>query len=143
MIIINKLADVRRLESQGVLAGSLATHLERKVRTLRNALAPDVSEEDFNLDVHGNIGLLEPEDRDLSQIGLPKLSMVMPEWVSRMELAGKIYYILYVMADNDCVLQVYLPDPILEASVRSWLSEQPVEEELAGGYADDAASEPF
>ena len=51
------------------------------------------------------------------------------------------------MADNDCVIQVYLPDSILEQTVRAWLLEQPIEEEaegqMAGGVGNEDGNVPF
>jgi hypothetical protein len=143
MIIINTLADIYHWKSRGAISSPLAIHLEKKLRNLNSALAPDISEQDFSLDASGNVCILEIKDRDLSKIGLPELLQIMPEWISRLDLAGEIYYILYIMVDNDCVVQVYLPDLILKDKIRLWLQAQPVEEELDGGGEDVESSEPF
>ena len=85
---------------------------------------------DFSLEQHGYIGILEAGDTSLQAIGLPaSLEQIMPEWVSRLPLEDELYYILYVMADNDCVIQVYLPKTLVAGALEAWLEEQPLEEE--------------
>ena len=72
----------------------------------------------FSLEQHGYIGILEAGDMSLQAIGLPaSLEQIMPEWVSRLPLEDELYYILYVMADNDCVIQVYLPKTLVAGAL--------------------------
>ena len=137
MQIIKTIGDIQRIEASKMISAPLARHLEKKLAALRQALEPETDLTDFSLAVHGPLGVLEAGDKSLSAIGLPEtLAEVMPEWVSRLAVAGEVYYILYVMSDNDYVVQVYLPDAILEETVRAWLDEQPAEEE-GGEYGDE------
>ena len=130
MLIIKQGADIARLQQEHHLSIPLAQHLQRKLSTLQQALEPDTLWGEFSLLHHGFIGVLEPGDRTLSAIGLPEsLAHIMPEWVSKLELSGELYYVLYVMSDNDCVIQIYLPEPLLWDSLQTWLSQQPLEEE--------------
>ena len=138
MHIINSLSDIRKLNVSKLISEPLARHLERKLAALKTVLEPDGKIEDFSLAMHGPFGVLEAGDRSLSAIGLPEsLAEVMPEWVSRLSVAGEVYYVLYVMSDNDYIVQVYLPDSIVEGTIRAWLDEQPAEEE-GGEYGDES-----
>lgn len=143
MYIIKTICDIRRLKLSGSISTELAEHFARKLNRLKEALAPELDLEDFSLELHGMFGVLEASDKDLTAIGLPKdLALIMPEWVSRLEVGGEVYYILYIMADNDYIDQVYLPDTIMPAIIRLWLSEQPVEEE-SGAAETDGINQPF
>ena len=130
MLIIKQGADIARLQQEHHLSNALTQHLRRKLSALQQALEPDTSLAEFSLLHHGFIGVLEPGDRTLSTIGLPEsLAHIMPEWVSKLEISGELYYVLYIMSDNDCVIQIYLPEPLLWESLTMWLSQQPLEEE--------------
>lgn len=145
MLIITKGADIDRLQHENHLSNPLAQHLQRKLSALQQALEPDASLAEFSLIHHGFIGVLEPGDRTLSAVGLPEsLAHIMPEWVSRLEVAGEVYYVLYVMSNNDCVIQLYLPEPLLWDSLQTWLSQQPLEEEEDGEWDEVAGdAQPF
>ncbi|TCL36244.1 hypothetical protein EV210_109194 [Anaerospora hongkongensis] len=143
MYIIKTMADVRRLKLAGSISPELAAHFARKMNRLRENFAPELDLEEFNLETHGVFGILEPADQDLTAIGLPEsLALIMPEWVSRLAVAGEVFYVLYLMADNDFIDQVYLPDAIMPDKIRLWLSEQPAEEESEEDI-DDNAIHPF
>ncbi len=133
--------DICQLQEAGHIFPELAKHFLQKFEKLHRVLDPDCDINSFSLESHGPFGLLEVGDRDLTGMGLPEsLAEIMPEWISRLSLAGELCYILYVMANNDYVLQIYLPDTILEDIVRAWLNEQPAEEEEGG---DDSEPVPF
>ena len=137
MHIVNTFGDIHKLKASGVISQPLARHLERKLAALKVALEPETDMAEFSLAMHGPFGILEAGDKNLSAIGLSEsLAEVMPEWVSRLEVSGEVYYVLYVMSDNDYVVQVYLPDDIVEGTIRAWLNEQPAEEE-GGDYGDE------
>lgn len=144
MHIIKTICDIRRLKLAGSIPTALAEHFARKLNHLKEALAPELDLEDFSLELHGVFGVLEAGDKDLTAIGLPEdLALIMPEWMSRLEVGGEAYYVLYIMADNDYIDQVYLPDAILPGILRLWLSEQPVEEEIDGEAETDGVKQPF
>ena len=130
MNIIREFRDLQTLEKVGKLSSGLAEHLKRKLRRLQQAVEPERELGEFSLEQHGYIGVLEAGDTSLQAIGLPaSLEQIMPEWVSRLPLEDELYYILYVMADNDCVIQVYLPKTLVAGALEAWLEEQPLEEE--------------
>ena len=130
MYIIREFQDIHSLEKSGKISFCLADHLIRKLQRLQQAVEPETTVDHFSLEQHGYIGILEVGDTSLEAIGLPaSLKQIMPEWVSRLPLEDEIYYILYVMADNDCVIQVYLPKPLVVGALEAWLEEQPLEEE--------------
>lgn len=140
MHIVKTLSDLRTLAECHAVSEKLAKHLEEKLKALREALEPDTDLEQFSLAMHGPLGLLEEGDQNFSALGLPEsLDQIMPEWVGRIEVAGETYYILYVMADNDYVIQVYLPDTIIGESLWLWLSEQSIEAEGGGEDVYDEA----
>ena len=137
MHIINTFDNIQCLKASGMISEPLARHLEKKLAALRQALEPETDMAEFSLVKHGPFGILEKDDKNLSAIGFSEcLAEVMPEWVSRLEVSGEVYYVLYVMSDNDYVVQVYLPDSIVEGTIRAWLDEQPAEEE-GGEYGDE------
>jgi hypothetical protein len=139
MHIIKTICDIRRLKLAGSISTELAEHFARKLNRLKEALAPELDLEDFSLEFHGVFGVLEASDQNLTAIGLPEdLALIMPEWVSRLEVGGEKYYVLYLLYDNDGVDQVYLPDAVMPGIIWRWLSEQPVEEESSEGESSDA-----
>ena len=130
MYIIREFRDLQTLEKSGKLSSGLVEHLTRKLRRLQQAVEPERELGEFSLEQHGFIGILEAGDTSLQAIGLPaSLEQIMPEWVSRLPLGDELYYILYVMTDNDCVIQVYLPKSLVAGALEAWLEEQPLEEE--------------
>ena len=130
MHIIRQTQDIQSLHSRGAISSPLVQHLKRKLSKLQQAVEPETSLLDFSLEQHGYIGVFEAGDTSLQAIGLPaSLEQIMPEWVSRLPLEDELYYILYVMADNDCVIQVYLPKTLVAGALEAWLEEQPLEEE--------------
>jgi len=144
MLIINDFATIRQMEGQGAISRPLAVHLAKKTERLRAALEPDCEPDDFKLGPqHGIICIMEPGDKDLSGAGITQpLSEIMFEWISRLQVEDLSYYVVYIMVNNDNILQVYLPDQYLESAVRTWINEQPVEEESDDDEAN-TYEEPF
>lgn len=148
MHIVNTMADIVRLEEAGAIPKELAEHLGRKLRRLHAALEPEIPLVDFSLEIHGTIaiGLFEGE-RSLAALGLPEsLAEVFPEWISKLRVGEKGYHVVYIMQNNDSVVQLYLPDELLDQAVRYWLSEQADEEEEfddEGDGTDADLPEPF
>ncbi len=129
MQIINSIADIQQLKEAKIISKDLAEHLERKVRSLHTQIKQQIGRGDFSLAQYGILVLLEKGDRSLREAGLPEaMEEIMPEWVSRLEVAGEIYFILYLIGNTGSIYRVYVPNPILEEIVRYWLLEQPVEE---------------
>lgn len=137
MHIINTFDNIQCLKGSGMISKPLASHLEKKLAALRVALEPETELTDFSLAMHGPLWILEIGERSLSPIGLPdSLGNVIPEWVSRLKLGEEVYYVLYVMSDNDYVVQIYIHDAAVDGAIREWLAEQSVEEE-EGEYGDE------
>lgn len=104
MHIINQFRDIQCLEDSTRISKPLARHLKKKLMALSQALEPDRDTSVFSLVTHGPFAVLEAGDKNLSAIGLPEsLAEVMPEWVSRLVVDNEVYYILYIMSDNDYV----------------------------------------
>jgi len=139
MYIIKTMDDIRRLKLAGSISHELDAHFTRKMNRLKENLEPELDLGEFNLEMHGVFSVLEASDKEVTAIGLPnELALIMPEWISRLEIGNEVYYVLYIMADNDCINQVYLSDSIMQGAIRLWLSEQPVEEESEEAADDNA-----
>lgn len=138
MHIVKTFCNLVQLDHDQNISTALFRHLYEKMENLQKALEPDLEDsEKFSLKKHGPIGILQKDDEDFSAIGLPSsLDEIMPEWVSRLEIEDETYYVLYVLADNDYCLQVYLPDKIVNETIRLWLSEQTLEEEREMQYSE-------
>ena len=134
MHCIKTLADIRRLKLAGAISTALARHFAVRFHDLKEALAPELDAEEFSLEMHGIFGLLEAGNADLSGMGLPKdMCQVRPEWVSRLEVGSEVYFVVYLMADNDHIDIAFLPEAVMSESIREWVLEQDVEEECGEG----------
>ena len=130
MYIIKTRSDIKKLETGGKFTPELAKHFTTKINELRQEMAPEIRLDDFNLETYGSIGLLEAGDKDFTAMGLPEcFDYITPEFISRIEIEGKIYYILYIMPDNDYFDEIYLPETSMTVEIREWILDQPIEEE--------------
>lgn len=128
MKTIYTLSDIKMFRKNGIISKALAKHLERKITALNQVLEPYTALEDFSLEIHGPFSLLEKGDNDLTYIGLPEdWSEISPEWVSRLEISGETWYILYIMPDNDYIEQVFLPVTAMSERILQWVQEIPAE----------------
>ena len=138
MLIFRSLQDIENQQEHRKISAALAAHLTQKLESLRLALEPQTNREDFSLKNHGPIGVMERGDNNLSAIGLPeKLDQIQPEWISRLQVGEEAFHILYVLADNDYMQQVYLSNRLLGEELLCWLEEQSVEEEAERGESDE------
>ncbi|WP_319404376.1 hypothetical protein [uncultured Anaeromusa sp.] len=138
MYIIKTVHDVKRFQEEKVVSEALAAHLLRKIQALHQALGSEAAIDAFCLQEYGMIGVFAAEDAGLQEMGLPAaLDPIMPEWVSRLVLEKEEYFVLYIMADNDCIQQIYFPAKTIDKAVRKWLSSQPLEEEEDGQWGDE------
>ncbi len=130
MYVINTLYDIQQLSMNGTVSAELVEHFIRKVNRYQDAWRSKCGLQEFSLETYGSIGLIEQGDQSLASIGLSEdLANIMPEWVSRLELAEATYYVLYITKEDGHVLQIYLPDNVMSEAIHFWLSKQPVEEE--------------
>jgi len=115
MLIIKNTKDVADLVSSGKVTIELATHLQCKIET--------------SLKDRGLLAILEVHDTNLVALGISEsLHLIMPEYVTHLKCRETSYYILYIMASNHHVYQLYLPDSIMDNLLRRWLMAQPSEE---------------
>lgn len=144
MHIVKTTADIGRLEAAGAVPGDLAQYLHRKLHHICTSVG-ETSASEFSLGSHGPIGILEGGDRSLAALGLPEsLDLLMPEWISRLELASGRCFIVYFVQDNDFVPIVVIPQHIASEAVLLWLEGQPAEEEEPGAEnEDERLAEPF
>lgn len=85
--------------------------------------------EQFSLEIHGPIAVLNPGEETLTGIGLSgTIHDLMVEWVSRKVIGNQEWYTIYVLADNDYMLQIYVPFDGLSPDLAEWLSEQAEED---------------
>ena len=138
MYIIKTVHDVKKFQEEKVVSEALAAHLLRKIQALHHALGSEAAIDAFCLQEYGMIGVFAAEDAGLKEMGLPAaLDQIMPEWVSRLVLEKEEYFVLYIMADNDCIQQVYFPVQTIGKAVRKWLSSQPLEAEEDGQWSEE------
>jgi len=144
MRIIKSVSDIRKLKNEGSISEKLAKHIEAKVVKLRDILEPKLDMEVFSLDVCGNIGLFEKGDRDFAAIGIvDELKNITPEWISKVCVATGNYYIFYFIANNDCVVQIYVPETLVNGELSEWINSQDIDDEKAGGEGAGKYNMPF
>ncbi len=138
MYIIRTVEDIDVFKVKQTISESMANYLKQEVQLLRDSLEPDVPLSRFSLDIHGPIAILESGEENLSRLGLPdSIFRLMPEWVSRKAIGGIMYYVVFVLADNDFMNQIYFPANNLPKSMEKWLSEQAeVDEQTEGKFQE-------
>lgn len=130
MYIIKTFKDLRDLAKEDKLTSAMTKYLENEIRLLHQSYEPETSADQFSLDIHGPIAILDSGDEDLSRLGLLKsLRDLMPEWVSRKTIGKLQFYAVFVLADNDYMNQIYVPCQDLLPLLEEWLAEQAETEE--------------
>lgn len=134
MHIIKTLADLHALAQEGSVSPAMAGYFEQELLLLHDSLEPEVPMERFSLDVHGPIAVLSTGEELLTSIGMPgTIRDLMVEWVSRKVIGGIQWYAVFVLADNDCMLQIYVPFDGLSSELSEWLAEQAEDDERGDG----------
>jgi len=134
MHIIKTLLDLHVLAQEGDLSPAMAEYFEQELLLLHGSLEPEVPMGQFSLEIHGPIAVLNPGEENLTGIGLyGTIRDLMVEWVSRKAIGNQEWYTIYVLADNDYMLQIYVPFDGLSPDLAEWLSEQAEEEEQCIG----------
>lgn len=132
MNIIKTLADLRALALSGAVSPAMAEYFAKELALLRDSLEPEIPLERFSLDVHGPIALLAPGEESLASIGVRgTVRDLIPEWVSRKAIGVVEWFAVFVLADNDHMLQIYVPRAGLVPDLEEWLAEQ-AEEDARG-----------
>ncbi|EIW19600.1 MULTISPECIES: hypothetical protein [Pelosinus] len=130
MYIINTLSDVRCLEASGSISINLIQYLERSIKAMHTVVKSKIPLAAFGLEKHGSIGILEPGDRSLAELGLPEtLELLMPEWISRLVLSDVNYFVAYFLHGNGNCSRCLIPESIASDVIMVWLLDQPMEEE--------------
>ena len=144
MHIIKSSADVRKLKVKGSISEKLAEHIEAKVERLKDILEPEQDIDSFVLDRYGAIGLFEADDKDFKGIGVETaIKNIVPEWIGQISLGDENYYLIYLISNNDSVVQIYVPEKLVEGELLEWLIDQDISDRKDGGLNDDKCSVPF
>ena len=144
MHIIKSTADVRKLKAEGSISEKLAEHIEAKVERLKDILEPNQDIDNFLLDRYGIIGLFDAGDKDFAGIGVEEpIKDIIPEWIGKISIDDENYYLIYLVSNNDSVVQIYVPEKLVEKELLEWLSEQDIYERKDGGLNDDKCGMPF
>jgi len=134
MHIVETLADIHALARKGAVTPAMAAHLERELHLLRDSLEPEVPMELFSLSVHGPIVLLRPGEENLAGLGMRgNVRDLAVEWVSRRRIGGAEWYVIFVLADNDYMLQIYVPRDGLSPDFAEYLAELAEDDEQSDG----------
>ena len=144
MRVIKSIANIRKLRDEGKISAKLAEHIKAKVERLKDILEPKQDINNFLLDKYGTIGLFEAGDKDFAGIGVEEpIKNVIPEWVGKISIDNANYYLIYLVSNNDSVVQIYVPEKLVEKELLEWLSEQDIYERKDGGLNDDKCGMPF
>ena len=144
MRVIKCIADIRKLRDEGNISAELAEHIEAKVERLKDILEPNQDINNFLLDKYGTIGLFESGDKVFSGIGVEEpIKNIIPEWIGKISIDDANYYLIYLVSNNDSVVQIYVPEKLAEKELLEWLSEQDIYERKDGGLNDDKCGMPF
>ena len=144
MHVIKSIANIRKLRDEGKISAKLAEHIEAKVERLKDILEPNQDINNFQLDRYGAIGLFESGDKDFSGIGVEEpIKNIVPEWIGKISIDDENYYLIYLVSNNDSVVQIYVPEKLVEKEILEWLSEQDIYERKDGGLNDDKCGMPF
>ena len=144
MHVIKSTDDVSKLKVKGSISEKLAEHIEAKVERLKDILEPEQDIDSFVLDRYGAIGLFEAGDKDFAGIGVEEpIKNIVPEWIGKISIGDANYYLIYLVSNNDSVVQIYVPEKLAEKGLLEWLSEQDIYERKDGGLNDDKCGMPF
>ena len=144
MRVIKCIADIRKLRDEGNISAELAEHIEAKVERLKDILEPSQDIDNFLLDRYGAIGLFEAGDKDFAGIGVEEpIKNIVPEWIGKIYIGDANYYLIYLVSNNDSVVQIYVPEKLADKELLEWFSEQDISERKDGGLNDDKCGIPF
>ena len=144
MHVIKSIANIRKLRDEGKISAKLAEHIEAKVERLKDILEPNQDINNFQLDRYGAIGLFEAGDKNFTGIGVEEpIKNIVPEWIGKIYIGDANYYLIYLVSNNDSVVQIYVPEKLVEKEILEWLSEQDIYERKDGGLNDDKCGMPF
>ncbi len=130
MIKLKTLADFRRHRQAGSLPPEFLEHLETIFHELHESLGEDHSIENFSLDEHGYIVVLEKGDdlTDLQEVGLnPEdkgLLGTWPEFVELEKLSCGCYYRILILYNNEYAMLFFVRSGDFGSEIEAWLKKQ-------------------
>lgn len=144
MHVIKSYRDLQELKEDVTVSSALITHAENMFTALCQSLGDGQAVQDFELDTHGPIGILQQGETNLNPIGLEQeLVKTWPEFVEKIILSdGQTLFSVGILLDNDYMVILYLLATDASSSTLAWLEEQaePVQE---GGGKNDYTTGPF
>ena len=144
MHVIKSIANIRKLRDEGKISAKLAEHIKAKVERLKDILEPSQDIDNFLLDRYGAIGLFEAGDKDFAGIGVEEpIKDIIPEWIGKISIDDANYYLVYLVSNNDSIVQIYVPEKLADKELLEWFSEQDISERKDGGLNDDKCGMPF
>ena len=144
MFVINSRYDIQKLRKEGNVSVKLAKHIEAKIERLKDILEPNQDIDSFVLEKYGNIGLFEAADKDFKGIGVEEVvKNIIPEWIGKISLADEKYYLIYLISNNDSVIQIYLPEKLVKGELSEWINKQDIDDEKVGGEDVSKYNVPF
>lgn len=126
MLTVKTADDLDRLRRLKLLSPGYLDYLEGLFGQLREALG-DGDEDEFDLDPHGYIVVLEAGDdvRDLSPVGLRHgLLRCWPEFVESVDLVDVRVYRIGVLYDNEVMMIFLSAAGQFDPEVEAWLREE-------------------
>lgn len=132
MIKIKTKADIGRLKDKKQYSKDFILYLEAYYKELWESLGDEEAIEEFSLEDHGYIVILEETDniQDLSEVGLSKkdegLLGVIPEWIELKEFEdGSSYYEILILYNNEYAMIFYLTEVIVKKNqkLEDWIQK--------------------
>lgn len=118
MITIKTMEDIHNLKARKQLSDGFLQHLNKYFRELHHSLEHETPLENFTLEYHGYIVILELEKddcHDLSDVGLSNeengLLGITPEFVNIIKAGtNEEYFQIFVLYDNEFGMVFYYPN---------------------------------
>lgn len=130
MKTIKTLKDIELLRSEKVIPEDYLEHVENYFNHLHESLNDGEPLDEFSLQQHGYIVLLERGDnvRDLSCVGLgPNINGLLgcrPEYLERYDLDSISFYKILVMYNNEYAMTFFTEKGIHDNEVEEWLDKR-------------------
>ncbi len=137
LIKVKTLKDLEKIKQNSSLPEMYKNEIIKYFHQLHMALGNGKPIENFSLDQHGYIVILEKCDdvRNLKNIGLSEgLLFSCPEYIDRIKLSDFSVYKIHIMYDNEYMMTLYSRTGIHDKEVESWLAEE--SEDVQATYDD-------
>lgn len=127
MKVIKTIGDVRRLEADPDVPKAVSDHLEERFYRPYECLGSGQSVDEFSLDIHGYMVLLEEGDTVLSELRKRRNTndlLVSPECVELHDIGDREMYEVAFLLDNDYVLTYFVEASKSDSPTERWLREE-------------------